>query len=85
MKEVRLYPQERQLARLEWVKRAATALVLLLFLTAYAPSRSQSAPVPGAKTSAPGAGSPATAEPKDLPSKGSPGAKLVMVVFTEFH
>ena len=40
---------------------------------------------PGAKAPVPAAGSPAFATPKDLPSKGSPGAKLVVVMFTEFH
>jgi len=82
-------PRERRHAILNWMKEAAIALVLGMLLTGWATSGTeggtQSAPVPGTKTSAPKTGSPAFATPKDLPSKGSPGAKLAVVLFTEFH
>ncbi len=85
MKEVRLHPQGRGRAGLKWLKGAAAIFALAIFVTAYPPSGSQSAPSPAAKTSMPGAGSPAYATPKELPSKGSPGAKLGVILFTEFH
>jgi hypothetical protein len=85
VREARLYPQERGAAGLEWLKRAATVFVLLILLTAYMLSVLHPAPAWGAKATVPAAGSPEFAIPKDLPSKGSLGAKLVMVMFTEFH
>ena len=80
MKEVRSVPRERGHAVLKWLKEAVAVFSLAILVTAYTPSGPQSAPAPAGKTSA-----PAFASPKELPSKGSPGAKLGMVLFTEFH
>jgi hypothetical protein len=63
-------------AKWVWVKRATAAFVLLL-LSAYTPS--------GLEAASARAGSPSFAVPKDLPSKGAPGAKLSILMFTEFH
>ncbi len=59
------------------MKQVVCAFAVLLFLIVYAPSGSESAPARG--------GLPSFAIPKDLPSKGSPGAKLTILMFTEFH
>ena len=85
VREASLDPQEKGAAGLAWLKRAAPAFVFVLLLTAAMLSLSHPAPAWGAKASVPAAGSPGFAMPKDLPSKGSPGAKLGLVMFTEFH
>ena len=85
VREARLYPRERGAAGLKWLKGAATAFVLVILLTADMLSLSHPPPAWAAKASVSAAGSPGFAMPKDLPSKGSSGAKLVLVMFSEFH
>ncbi len=85
MKEVKWPPPKRGGVQSGWLSRIAIAFVLVILLIGYPPSGLQSAPAPRTKTSPPGTGAPSFATPRDLPSKGSPEAKLVLVVFTEFH
>ena len=85
VREARLDPQEKGSAGLKWLQRAGTVFVLVILLAAGMLSLSHPAPAWGATASVSAAGSPGFAMPKDLPSKGAPGAKLGLVMFTEFH
>ena len=85
VREAKLDPQEKGSAGLKRLKRTANAFVLVILLAACMLSLSHPAPAWGATGSVSAAGSPGFAMPKDLPSKGAPGAKLGLVMFTEFH
>ena len=78
MKKIKPCARKTGHFRSEWLMGVVITFVLGILLTAYTPSGSQAAPAPGTKTSTP-AGSKAPAAPKELPSKGSPNAKLTVL------
>lgn len=99
MKEARSCPQERGHVRSEWLKGAAIALVLGIILAGCAPSVRQgdteptptgqptmmpATPIMGAQAPTLGMSPTPYAEPKELPTKGSPEAKVTLTLFCEF-